>query len=109
MRTGTPEDFGQPVPAGTWVQVHRVLLVPGERAPGLPADTAGRPYEGWVKGFLVQEAGVGENATVRTPAGRLYSGRLVSVLPPYEHSFGPPVPALSAIGPALRQLLEGEG
>lgn len=108
MRSNSTTEAGQLVPAGSWVQVHRVLLEPSERAPGLPADTAALPYEGWVKGFLTREAQVDEEATVRTLAGRLFSGRLVSLLPGYDHSFGPPVAALIAIGPALRSLLEGE-
>jgi len=31
------------IAAGTWVELERVILEPGERAPGIPADTASVP------------------------------------------------------------------
>ena len=97
-----------PVPAGSWVQVQMTLLAPADRAPNLPADTAALPYLGWGKGFLVYPARPGETASIRTLAGRVLQGRLVAVDAGYDHSFGPSEPALVAIGPALRALLEGE-
>jgi hypothetical protein len=98
----------QPLPAGAWVQVYRIALTPDQRAPNLPPDTATLPYETWVKGFLVEPACVGEQATVRTMAGRLLAGRLLGVDQGYCHSFGKPIPELLRIGPSLREMLEGE-
>ena len=95
--------------AGDWTELHFVLLGPGERAPGLPADTAGVPLEARVKGFLDADARVGGPASVTTVAGRHVEGSLLRVLPEPGHSFGRPVPELLAIGPELRARLRGEG
>jgi hypothetical protein len=93
------------VPAGTWVELHRVVLPPGHRAASVPADTQDVPLELRVKGVLVADAAVGEEAEVFTPAGRVLAGTLETVAPAYLHTFGPPEPALLAVGPELRALL----
>lgn len=91
---------------GDWARIHIVILEAQERAPGIPADTACHRYEGWIKGWAVEEARVGEPVTVRTMAGRHVRGRLSEVHPGYHHGFGRPHPALLAVGPALRRLLD---
>ena len=101
--------MSEQIAAGTWVEIYAVLLTSAERAPGLPADTAQRPYESWVKGFLAAPAALGEEATVQTLAGRTVSGKLVALNPAHAHSFGSPHPAMLAIGPDLRRRLAGGG
>ncbi len=94
--------------AGQWVQVHQVVLPPEGRSPHIPEETQKVPLELIVKGFLVdREAKVGDEARIRTLAGRLLTGALVAIEPPYEHDFGRPVPELLAIGPELRELIAG--
>ena len=95
------------IKAGTWVEIHRVLLKPGERAPQVPEDTRDVALEMRVKGFLVQRSRLGEDAEVVTRAGRRLQGRLVEANPAYTHGFGPPIPELLAIGNDVRALLEG--
>lgn len=98
-----------PIEAGTWVQVHQVILFPGERAAGVPDDTARVPYEVWVKGFLAAPTAVGDEAVVTTVTGRQVTGTLVDPAPGHDHSFGRPHPAMLAVGPALKKLLsEGD-
>lgn len=99
---------GEHAAAGEWVQVHQVLLQPGDRAANLPGDTSQLPYEALIKGFLVNPGRVGEVATIRTPAGRSVTGTLVAINPGYQHTFGRPVTALTRIGPELRAFLEGD-
>jgi len=82
------------VPAGAWVEVERVILEQGERAPGIPADTAAVPFAGRVRGFLVAEARKGQTVEVRTQADRIVSGRLRAVLPRNPADFGDPSPEL---------------
>jgi hypothetical protein len=41
------------VAKGTWAEIHRVLLAPGERAPNIPEDTKRVSLELRVKGFLL--------------------------------------------------------
>ncbi len=94
-------------PIGTWVEVGRSVLQPGERAPQVPADTAAVPLELRVKGFLQQPAALGQEASITTLTGRTQQGKVISINPRHSHGFGEPVPELLAIGPELRQLLEG--
>ena len=95
----------EPVPQGTWVEIHRIVLGPGERAPQVPDDTQGVPLEMRVKGRLVAPAVPGEGAEILTPAGRRLTGRLVAVNPAYDHGFGAPIPELAAVGEQARGLL----
>ena len=105
------EPIPKPIPRRSWVEIHRILLAPGERAPHIPEETRRVPLEMRVKGFLLEAAVVGEQARIETPAGRTLAGTLARVDPPYDHSFGPPLRSLCSIGPELRLLLRqgGEG
>ncbi len=94
---------------GTWVEIHRVILRPDERAPNIPAETRAVPLEMRVKGFLAEERAIGEEAEIITAAGRRLSGVLVEVNPPYAHGFGPPIAELSTIGSEVRALLRQAG
>jgi 2-amino-4-ketopentanoate thiolase alpha subunit len=86
------------VAPGTWVEVERIVLEVGERAPGLPADTAAVPLVLRVSGFLLEPSEVGAPARVRTLIGREHSGSLRTVNPSYTHSFGDTVAELLTIG-----------
>jgi len=95
---------------GDWVQVYRVVLEAGERAPQVPEDTAKVPLEMKVKGSLLEDSAVpGDEVTVETAAGRTITGKLVAVEPPYDVSFGPPPPELRTVGKELRKILAGGG
>lgn len=94
---------------GTWVEIHRIVLAPGERAPQVPEDTRRVPLEMRVKGFLVAPASLGDEVEVVTPAGRRQRGRLAEINPPYTHGFGPPIAALSAVGKEVRDVLRARG
>ncbi|OOG26434.1 2-amino-4-ketopentanoate thiolase [Thioalkalivibrio denitrificans] len=95
-------------PKGTWVEIYRVILPAGERAPQVPEDTAGVPLVMRVKGWLAAPAAPGAEAEIVTPAGRRLRGTLVAVNPAYTHGFGPPIPELSGVGPEVRAILGGE-
>ncbi|RCK78342.1 MAG: 2-amino-4-ketopentanoate thiolase, alpha subunit [Candidatus Ozemobacter sibiricus] len=86
------------VPAGTWVEISRVILEPGQRAPNVPEDTARTPYVMRVSGWLLAPAALGQPARVRTLIGRELEGTLQTVEPSYTHSFGHVVPELLDIG-----------
>jgi 2-amino-4-ketopentanoate thiolase alpha subunit len=94
------------VPAGTWVELERVILRPGERAPGIPADTASVPFAARVRGFLLAPARMGTTVEVRTQAERVVSGRLRAVLPRNPADFGAPSPELLLVGKAMKQRLK---
>jgi 2-amino-4-ketopentanoate thiolase alpha subunit len=98
------------LPAGTRVELRRTLLGAAERAPGIPPDTAGAPYEMRVRGRLAAPARLGEAATIVTPTGRRIEGVLDVVAPADDHSFGRPHPVLAAAAEeiaALREELDG--
>ena len=97
------------VAAGTWVEIHSIVLPPGQRAPQGPDDTQAVPLEMRVKGHLVEAADPGDEVEVVTRAGRRLRGTLEAVEPGYEHGFGAPVPELTAIGEELRSLLATGG
>jgi hypothetical protein len=90
---------------GTWVQIHRIVLQEGQRAPQVPVETQQVPLEMWVKGFLAERATLGEKVEIVTPSGRRLRGILTDVNPGYTHSFGPPIPELLAIGREVRTIL----
>ncbi len=93
------------VRAGEYVQIHSIILKPGERAPQVPEDTQRVPLELRLKGYLDHDAGLGDEVTIRTVLGRKVKGRLVAVNPPYPHSFARPTPELLHVGEELWRLL----
>ena len=90
---------------GTWVQIHRIVLREGQRAPQVPVETQQVPLEMWVKGFLAEPATLGEKVEIVTPSGRRLRGILTDVNPGYTHSFGSPILELLTIGREVRTIL----
>lgn len=86
------------VPKGSWVEIERTLLRPEERAANLPEDTAKTPYLLRLSGFLVQDAELDQEVTIRSLIGHEHKGKLRLVNPSYDHSFGATVPELLHIG-----------
>jgi hypothetical protein len=98
--------MAQRVSPGEWARIHVEILPAGERAAGIPPDTAAHPYEAWINGFAQQEAALGEAVTIRTLSGRCVQGTLVEIDPGYSHGFGRPHGSLLAVGPSLKRLLD---
>lgn len=92
---------------GDWVQIHNVVLTPDERSNSLPEDTKTNPLEMWVKGYLVNDAEIGENAEVITRTGRHATGVVVKVNPYFEHNFGFFIPEVLEIGNTARKITFG--
>ncbi len=98
------------IKAGTWVQVHEIVLKPEERTGKLPEDTKKVPLEMWVKGFLKEDAAIGDTVEIETLTGRMVSGSLVAAEPAYSHGFGDIyIPEMLQIGMQARAILRGEG
>ena len=102
----SPATDATQVPAGAWVEVSQVVLPAGGRAPNVPRDTAETDFVARIRGFLVEPATLGGDATVRTLLGREVVGRLTSLNPRNPADFGDPVPELLALGMAARRVLE---
>ena len=90
---------------GDWVQIMQVILEPGQRAPKVPKDTRQVPLTLLVKGFLTQDANLGDTVTITTVIDRTISGKLVAVNPRYDHSFGAPPDGFMSMGGSLRRIL----
>ena len=86
------------VEKGTWVEIKQVVLQPEERSQSLPEETRSCPYILRASGFLVEDADLGQQVTIKTIIGREMSGTLITVNPSYAHSFGKTVPELLTIG-----------
>ncbi|MHC4878430.1 MAG: 2-amino-4-oxopentanoate thiolase subunit OrtA [Planctomycetota bacterium] len=91
---------------GTWVEIHRIVLTPEQRASRVPADTREVPLEMRVKGFLAADAAPGTEAEIVTLAGRRLRGILTEASPAYTHGFGDPIPELLTIGCEARAILD---
>jgi hypothetical protein len=96
--SGASAAQGDPIPAGAWVEVQQVILEAGHRAPNVPDDTARVPFVARIRGFLLTDAPMGAEATVRTLAGRQITGTLSAVNPRNPADFGNPVPELLRLG-----------
>ncbi len=73
---------------GTYVRIRRTLLKPEQRSDNLPLETKKVPYKMWVKGYLLEEADLFDIVKIKTITGRIETGRLKEVEPPYKHSYG---------------------
>lgn len=92
---------------GDWVQIHNIVLQPEERSEALPEDTKIHPLEMWVKGWLQQDAEIGEEVEVITRTGRHTTGKLVDEAPYFQHNFGFLVPEVLKIGDMVRDITFG--
>jgi hypothetical protein len=91
----------------TWVEIHDIVLKPEERTGNLPEETKKVPLEMRLKGFLLEEAELGDRVKIRTVTGRIVEGTLLKENPVYEHGYGETfVPELLTIGQNLRAMLE---
>ena len=94
---------------GAWVNIQKTILEPGERARGIPEDTAATPLRMWVCGFLEHDASIGSTATVRTKTNRVEKGLLEEANPTTSVNYGEFVPEILQIGTQARQILNGGG
>ena len=93
---------------GDWVSIHIVVLPPEERAHAvLPVDTQKVPLEMWLRGYLLEDAEIGDKVSITTRTGREVQGTLIEVNPSYSHSFGAAIPELQKAGDVARAILFG--
>lgn len=90
---------------GDWVRIYSLILRPEERGVNLPEDTKKVALEMWDKGFLLEEACIGDRVEVETIIGRRITGELVEINPVYEINYGKGVTETYYIGKQLRELL----
>jgi hypothetical protein len=95
--------------AGDWVEISAVLLAPAERSPNLPPETAVVPLVMRVRGWAQKGGLVGAKISVKTQAGRVLSGKLLSVSPSFDHDFGGCIPELIEVRRKLKAEMSGGG
>jgi hypothetical protein len=88
---------------GSFVEVRKVLLEPADRAEHLPEETKKVPLEARIRGFLLKDSNLGEEAEIETHIGRTVRGTLVAVDPPFTYGFGKPVRELMDVSRELRK------
>lgn len=95
---------------GDWVQIHNIVLKPEERTGKLPEETKKVPLELWVKGFLNDDAKIGDTVSITTVTGREESGKLEEINPKFSYGFGNEfIPELLQIDKQVKKILkEGE-
>jgi hypothetical protein len=97
---------GKTLPNGTWVELQRTVLAASQRPSNIPPDTRTHDFVARVRGFLVEPARLGDDARIRTLAGRQISGRLSDANPRNPADFGDPVAELLQLGLEERARLE---
>ena len=94
---------------GDWVQIHQIILKPEERTAKIPEETKKVPLELWVKGYLKEDANIGDIVEVTTLTKRKVKGELIEVTPIYNYSFGEEfVPELIKIGEIVKGIVRGD-
>jgi len=91
---------------GSWVQIEKIILKVGERADNVPEETKNVPLKVFQKGYLQEDAQIGEEVTIRTIIGRTIEGKLIANNPKYNHDFGRPIPELLSVAKEFRELIE---
>jgi len=93
---------------GTYVRIRKTVLKPEDRSNNLPADTKKVPYKMWIKGFLLEESDLFDNVSIKTITGRIESGRLKEINPPYKHSYGDFVPEMITLRNIIQKDMYGD-
>lgn len=93
---------------GTYVEIEQVVLEICDRSQAIPEETKKTPLMSWLKGYLQEDANIGEVVEVRTTTGRLEKGVMTMEKPGYTHDFGEFVEELMFIGPQAKEILWGD-
>jgi hypothetical protein len=92
----------------TWVRIHKIVLKPEERSNNLPEETKKVPLELWVKGYLQNDANIGDEVIVKTRVHRLETGTLVEINPSYLHNYGEFVKEILEIDEIIKKAIDGD-
>ncbi len=95
------------VKAGSFVRISQVILKSEERTSAIPEDTKQTDLVMWTKGFLNNDAKIGDHVTITTLANREESGTLVAKNHMHEVNYGEFVEEIIPIGVYLKEKLNG--
>ncbi|QVK20895.1 2-amino-4-ketopentanoate thiolase [Mycoplasmatota bacterium] len=91
----------------SYVEVHIIVLSSEDRTAKIPEETKKVPYEMFVKGFLVNDADLKEEVSIKTITGRVVKGILIKENPTYELGYGNYVSHIMKIKEILRDEIDG--
>ncbi|MGK0466374.1 2-amino-4-oxopentanoate thiolase subunit OrtA [Clostridium sp.] len=92
---------------GDWVQINNIVLKSEQRTAKIPEETRKVPLELWVKGFLNEDAKIGDIVSITTVTGRMDTGILEEINPKFTYGFGEEfVPELLQIDIQLKNILQ---
>ncbi|MDA3932641.1 MAG: 2-amino-4-oxopentanoate thiolase subunit OrtA [Tenericutes bacterium] len=91
----------------TWVKIKKTILKPEERTGNIPEETKKVPLLMWVKGYLLENANIGDEVEINTLTGRKETGKLLEANPAYMHTYGKFVPEILDIDRLLKDTLFG--
>lgn len=95
------------IKAGSFVRIHQVILEAKDRTSSIPEDTAKTDLRMWTKGFLKNDAEIGEEVEITTLAGRSETGTLVAHNHMHEVNYGEFVEEILPIGVYLKEKING--
>ena len=96
------------VKEGAYVQIHKIVLSANERSPQVPVDTSKVPLEMFVKGFLLNDAILGEQVKIKTVTNRIEEGTLIDAKPTHHHNFGDYVPEVITMSRTIKNFMDGD-
>ncbi len=92
------------VKAGKWVEIEFIIIPAQSRSSSLPKDTQNVNYKNRIKGYLINDTHIGQEATIQSILNRELKGKLIAVNPPFPATFGSPVPELMDVVNELKSL-----
>lgn len=93
---------------GSYVRIRQHVLLPEERLKNLPKSTSKVPLKSWIKGELLEEAELYEEAKIKTVTNRFVSGEVKELEPKYKHNFGDYVKELHTVRSIILKEMWGD-
>ncbi len=95
------------VKAGSFVRISQVILKSEQRTSAIPDDTKSTDLVMWTKGFLKEDANIGDFVEITTLSSRIETGTLVATNHMHEVNYGDFVEEIIPIGVYLKEKLNG--
>ncbi len=95
------------IKAGSFVRISKVILESSKRTSSIPDDTKKTDLIMWTKGFLLNDAKIGDSVKIKTLSSRIETGTLVAYNHMHEVNYGEFVEEIIPIGVYLKEKLNG--
>ncbi len=95
------------VKSGSFVRIKKTILKSNERTGAIPEDTKATDLIMWTKGFLKNDAEIGDEVEILTLADRIETGTLVAKNHVHDVNYGDFVEEIMQVGVYLKEKLHG--